>query len=121
MSNVKDVVITGRIPFDYLDYEPNDSDEEKKNKKEVKDHVVNFLRPSFGLRLNYGNRAELVPNDNSGQTAIYDFEIVGQEAIQFDWLKDLIKSLESVGATIGKAFARDIENNFDRVDLKNGK
>lgn len=99
MSNVKQITIHGALPFDCADNEV----------------IAKFLgqmnSPCCGLRISWGNCA-MIPNKYGGETATYDFEIDGEEAIRSEWVELLEKSILLVGGKIEMIYVRDIENDI---------
>jgi hypothetical protein len=101
MSNAKSVNIGGTLPFDFVERLGNGTS-----------YLIQFLTPSFGLRLEYSRGIpEMRPNENGGRTAYYDFTIEGVEAVAWEWLEMLCLKLEESGAEIDFAEAKDIEDN----------
>lgn len=105
MSNVKQVHIAGSVPFNWLD------PEFIKGKLDDEDAAWLgrlFLTPTIGLRIEY-EFAHYQDNDDGGKTAIYLFDVVGQEAIAYPALEKLTELIEKAGG--------DVEVN-DVVDLE---
>jgi hypothetical protein len=97
MSNVKQVLIRGSLPFNITE---ND---------EAAKWLGRISAPSIGLRIRYG-ATHLVPLDSGGQLTMYDFTIAGTEAWSFKALDKLVEVFESAGATIDVNEIVDIED-----------
>lgn len=101
MSNAKSVNIGGALPFDFIERLGNGTS-----------YLIQFLTPSFRLRLDYSrSEPEMRPNEHGGRTAYYEFGIEGVEAVSWEWLEMLCLKLEESGAEIFFAEAKDIEDN----------
>ena len=97
MSNVKDVFITGTIPFDLGD------------NPELIAMVGLINKPTSGLRLTYSeHEVLLVPNSHGGRTAMYSFKLKGVEAISYKALDNFCRLVKGVGGAIGA------KTNIDR-------
>jgi len=98
MSNVKDMYVAGSMPFCLLDEAP--------------DRLVKFMAmfsmPSWGLRIYYVSEF-MVPNDDGGKTAFYNFAIKGQEAISWTALIGDLAEMQKAGAVFSVAIVADIE------------
>lgn len=97
MSNVKDIIIRGEVPFNITDHAG------------ARSWLGLLNRPTIGIRITYGTR-RFVPN-GIGKTAMYCFSIEGQEAIRYEWIKELIADFRSAGGTVDQAIVMDIEND----------
>ena len=105
MANVKQVLISGVMPFNITDH-----DESTK--------WLGYLNaPSVGIRIEYGS-SRYVPNPDggNGQTAMYDFLISGEEAMTFDAFRDMTHDLTQGGAVIDRISILDIEDGHDHWD-----
>lgn len=97
MSNVKDIIIRGEVPFNVA----NNDDAAK---------WLGILNgPSIGIRITYGNRRFVL--NGVGKTAMYRFSIEGQEAVRYEWIKKIIADFITAGGTVDYAMVRDIEND----------
>jgi hypothetical protein len=98
MSNVKRIRIEGELPFNCTD------DEAMRSK------LGTLNGPSIGLRLTWSPRPEsLRPNGNGGRTAYYRFFILGEEAVSWEWLRELRATIERLGELF-TWLAQDIES-----------
>ena len=97
MSNIKDVRITGTIPFDLGD------------NPELIAMVGLINKPTSGLRLTYSeHEVSLVPNSHGGRTAMYGFRLTGMEAISFKALDEFCRLVQVLDGTI------DLKSIVDR-------
>lgn len=105
MANCKDVLIKGIIRFDACD-ESGDTF--------ASDRVLRMLGmlnlPSFGLRIEYGNKTYSAPNEHGGRTAFYEFAVKGVEAIREAFFDEMIGIFASVGE-LQDYQLRDVEND----------
>lgn len=99
MSNVKQVIVRGVLPFHI------DQDERARS------WLGHLNAPSYGLRIKYAAHY-LVDNDRGGKTTMYEFTIAGTEAIAFAAYDDLIDALEAAGARIDVHDCTDIEDGW---------
>lgn len=97
MSNVKKILINGNLPFDCY------------SNVGLMPYLAALNGPSFGLRIQWG-KGEMIPNKNGGKTATYDFTILGEEAVRFEWYDRLIKNIFSAGGNVKSSTIKDIEN-----------
>jgi hypothetical protein len=99
MSNVKQVHMTGRVPFDWASgLRPDDA----------AFMASYFLNPVIGLRLSFTEDG-YEPNENGGRTAMYRFSVIGTEAIPWKALDRLADVFASVG-TVEPYEALDLED-----------
>lgn len=105
MANVKEVLITGELPFNIAE------------DLNVRNWLGILNQPCYGLRIQYGSE-RYIPNDHGGKTATYQFVISGREAV---WVKpwmDFVDSLKKAGATITEAKMADIEDHSGWFSLE---
>ena len=88
MSNVKAVEITGVIPFCWMD---------EMNKEDAATLGHTFLSPTIGIHLSFGREVGMVPNDHGGKTAMYEFTVVGTEAISYSFFDKLVEIFKKYG------------------------
>jgi hypothetical protein len=99
MANVKQAHITGVMPFNI-----SEDDEAAK--------WLGYLNgPAIGIRIRYG-ASHFVSNDRGGKTAMYEFEIVGHEALSFKGFQAMREAFENAGATIDINDVIDIEDGW---------
>lgn len=106
MSNVKDVHISGSVPFTWLDgqdYGGELSDEE------VAWFGRLFLNPTIGLRIDFSFQGYSEPNEHGGKTAIYGFTVSGQEAIAYPAIDRLVELVEKAGGEVEANIVHDLE------------
>jgi hypothetical protein len=106
MSNIKEIEITGEIPFNATEHH------------DACKFLGQLNGPTIGLRIEYTGTAKARPNRYGGQTAYYNFCISGQEAVAHGWLKNLMQALVNCGASITSARSRDIENRQSMANLE---
>lgn len=97
MSNIKRVKVRGTLPFNF--YEDH----------ELAIKVAQIVSPSVGLTLTFGRHATMERNQHGGQTAMYEFTIVGEEALAFGWMRSLEASITRVGGVIRESVCHDLE------------
>lgn len=103
MSNIKEVDIEGLVPY---------------NAGDDKDliHQLGILNlPSFGIKIRYG-RAHYYRAYSGGKIAMYEYLIVGVEAVRAVWIENLIELLSHQGP-ISKAMWRDTEERSAWVSV----
>src|SRR5215831_10882387 len=103
MSNVKDVSITGTLPFDC------------DNNTNLMPFLAAFNGPVFGLKLKWSPEHKMVANEFGGQTAMYNFEISGHEAVAWGWLHALKDAIVGAGGSIASYAAEDFEARMNRM------
>jgi hypothetical protein len=97
MSNIKQAHITGTMPFNITE-------------DDAAAKWLGYLNgPSIGLRIRWG-ASKFVPNDHDGKTAMYEFEIVGAEALSFKGFQTMADAFQNAGATIDVNEVIDIES-----------
>lgn len=98
MANIKDIYISGSVPFCFLD--------------EASERLLRFMAmfsmPAWGFRIGYMDH-RMVPNANGGKTATYNFEIRGQEAISYRALIGDLAEMRKAGAVFSTAIVVDME------------
>ena len=99
MSNVKNVFISGELPFHCNE------------NKEMQSWLAIMNTPTYGLKINWGHY-RYVPNKDGGQTAMYKFTIGGKEAISFTCFDRLLKDIKDAGGNIIEQDCEDIEDSF---------
>jgi hypothetical protein len=102
MSNVHEIIITGKAPFDIT------------TRARAIPAALSFLAdlagPSIGLRIEYLGEPEMRPNDHGGRTAFYSFQITGREAVSSAWIVSSCRRLRRLGVEFSTVIFRDIEN-----------
>jgi len=101
MSNIKEVIIEGWMPFD-----ANDNPD-----------LLNFLGkinlPANGLKLSHSGKTKMIPQRNGGQYYYYEFAINGTEAINWEYLKSVVKTMLDSKCIVERAMAKDLEEAMD--------
>ena len=99
MANVKEVVITGYIPFD----------------AGGNVNLINFLGqmnlPTYGLRIIYDGDGKYVDNAFGGRTFFAHFIVRGREAVRVEWLERFVYLVEEVKGKIIIGKAKDVEQD----------
>ena len=100
MSNVKRVRINGELPYDWAS---------RLTPEETQLMATYLLSPSIGIRLTWG-ASHMVPNPDgsNGRTAMYAFNVQGEEAIRWSALDALNAVFKRLGTASGHA--KDIED-----------
>lgn len=98
MSNIKQIRITGQLPFNC--YET----------PELQPYLAQMNCPTIGIRIEWGN-CTMIPNSYGGQTATYDFVISGEEAVRLGWIEGLKQGIDEAGGNVKSIFVKDIEEN----------
>lgn len=98
MSNIKEIEITGELPFNATEHH------------DACKFLGQLNGPTIGLSITYVGNAKPRPNRYGGQTSYYNFCISGQEAVADGWIKNLMQALVNCGASITTARSRDVEN-----------
>lgn len=112
MSTVKKVQICGTMTFDASPVAGGDA----KDSMKVLMFLGQMALPSYGLKIEFQSKPKMVPNTHGGKTAMYEYEINGEEAIALSALEAVVHDLKKVG-TVSRAMALDIENKGDIVNL----
>jgi len=99
MSNVKKVLLSGRLPFNIYEFD------------ECCKLLGQLNAPVSGLRITYGELAASVPNEYGGTTAFIEFCISGEEAVSLSWITRLIQEFSRYGTVFTRKEVVDIENN----------
>lgn len=97
MSNVKEVGITGTMPYSIA------------QDKEIQPHLAFIAGPTSGLRLEYDFKGWYVPNEQGGRTFMYRFRLEGSEALAFAWFERFMDRIKANGGTIEEENIIDIE------------
>jgi hypothetical protein len=108
VSNVKRIRIIGHVPFN-LNQHPT-----------MQAKLASMNTPCSGLKIAYGPQIEMRPNAHGGKTAMYFFDVQGQEAVSTAWIESLIRDVYAIGGIIVRADATDIENNEKITIMKVG-
>jgi hypothetical protein len=85
MSNIKQVEITGTLPFDCYD------------DQEFQPFLAAMNGPAFGLKIQYGRETTMRPSEHGGQQTMYPFTISGLEAVAWPWLEKLVEIIKRLG------------------------
>lgn len=103
MSNVKDIQITGHVPFNWLAYDSPLTDNDA-------GFIASwFLSPAVGLEIRF-TPSGYRPNSNGGQTAMYGFDVTGQEAIAYPAIDRFCRLVEAAGGDITRKQVIDLED-----------
>ena len=97
MANVKQIQIEGQIPFNY--YEDQD----------LASRFSFMQSPTAGIEVVFAKRETYVANAQGGRTAMFGFEISGQEALGFGWIEALVASIKRVGGSVDTNLVSDLE------------
>lgn len=100
MSNCKQVLIRGVMPFNIYEH-----DESAK-------WLGMMNSPCIGIKIAYGD-SHYQPNARGGKTAMYDFTITGTEALSFRSFEAMVHDFENGGSIINKIEIVDIEDGHD--------
>lgn len=96
MANVKDINMSGTLPFNYYE-------------DDTLARLFAFITsPTSGLNVTW-NSAGYKPNQHGGKTAIYEYHITGQEAVSWGWILYFNRAVTSFGGTVGENENIDIE------------
>jgi hypothetical protein len=108
MSNVKDVVIIGELPFNCNEHDG------------MRGVLAALNAPVYGLRISYGHEPKLVPNgrNNGGRIALYSFSITGQEAVSNGYITKMILAITECGGNVQRVSVVDLENNRQKQDIQ---
>ena len=88
MANIKNVRICGIAPFNLNEHVPLQP-------------LLSFLiSPTSGIRLNWTGYDGSLPNSHGGKTAMYRFELVGEEGVSWGWLKKFKEEIREICGTI---------------------
>jgi hypothetical protein len=99
MSNVHNIRIRGRLPYDIV----------QTGSTRVLGWFANMSSPSWGFHIEYGTQTYKPVPETNGKYTFYDFTIYGSEAI---WEDDIVRfciDLVKAGTEITEAFVEDIE------------
>jgi hypothetical protein len=107
MSNVKQVLISGVMPFSITDH------------AESAKWLGLLNGPVIGVRIAYGG-SHYAPNARGGKTSMHDFTIAGEEAMSFKAFENMIHEFENGGAIINRVSIRDIEDGHDEWEWSRG-
>ena len=100
MSNVKEILIEGFMPFDA-----------NENKKEMMELLGMLNLPSIGIRIFYNEYKFMT--QGTGQYCFYNFIIKGKEALSFPYLKHMVKIMLDNKCEITIARSKDTEEGDD--------
>jgi len=108
MSNIKDVRIHARLPYDWTHELPE---------SEAALFTGLLLSPLTGFTIDQ-RRVDSEPSEHGGWTAMYFVAIEGQEGVSFSFLDRIATALAHIeGGTVLEAWARDIEDGGDWCEL----
>lgn len=99
MSNVHNIKIRGRLPYDIV----------QKGSTKVLGWFANMSSPSWGFHIKYGKVTYKPVPETHGQYAFYDFTIYGSEATWEDEIVRFCIDLVKAGAELTEALVEDIE------------
>ena len=98
MSNVKRVEVQGVMPYDCAGNET------------IRGWLASMNTPTFGLRIRWGKQpVEMRNNEHGGKTAMFAFEIQGEEAVAFTAYDTLLKAITECGGRVNKESCIDLE------------
>ena len=97
MANVKNIEITGVLPFDCVEDES------------FARYLAQLNAPAIGVRIAWTNMDTSVPNSHGGQTALYKFRVRGQEALSYGWLDAFREAVVGAGGSIKEDHVTDLE------------
>lgn len=121
MPNVKEVQISGWLPFDAGATEDVEAQAEGRSGSGASDELLKMLGqislPTIGIKVEYTGAERMVPNRWGGQTAMVRFELSGQEAVSADFIRHFVGLVTKVGGQIDSAGYRDIEVGGQWVTL----
>lgn len=110
MSNIKEVKISGYIPFDT-------------NSNPAVCRILGQLnQPSNGLRINYDStRTKVMPNRDAsrGETVLYYFCVYGEEAVGDGWLQMVLTTFLLFGVEFVEFKFKDLENDGQWITFAN--
>jgi hypothetical protein len=104
MSNVKEVIIKGKLPFNLGD----DAD--------VQRIVGQLHAPSLGLTMTWGGESMLPNLHPGGVTKLYDYSITGAEAVREGFLERIVRVFSTQGPVTVHKY-RDLENETGWIEL----
>lgn len=106
MSNVKQVHISGNMPFN-----TNESDSMLKL-------LGQLNSPTTGIKIKWSDRPLFyIDNLNSGKTAYYGFLITGEDSVSEKWIANALIVLTAFKVELIHAWYCDIENNLKFFNL----
>ena len=109
MSNIKkvDIVGVGEWPIGSSSNQHGD----KESKRLLQEMIGSIaLNPIIGLKVKVRHHVdEVYPNQFGGTTFIDMLSITGSEAVRWDWLCKLVRTMYEAGVSIIVARAMDIE------------
>lgn len=109
MSNVKEVIVEGEVEFSWL------------NGKEAEPVAALLARiyvhPNPSLEITMADLNKYIPNKFGGKTAIWEFQMIGIEAIAIPALEVIVTHIKKHGI-LKRALYRDIENRFNWIPIK---
>ena len=97
MANTKNIVVNGKIPFN-CDQHFN-----------MQLYLGMMNGPCFGLKITYGRNPSYVRNNHGGETAMYDYQITGQEAVSGPWIEGLLQAIIDCGGSALYVGVQDID------------
>jgi len=96
MSNVKQVHLTARIPYNIAEY------------AKMQPFLAQFAGPIFGLQIDYTPGGSQ-PNENGGKTAFYFAEVFGAEAVSWKWIDAFKEAVTLSGGEVVSDDTIDLE------------
>jgi hypothetical protein len=97
VANVKSVEIDGTLPFN-CDEHP-----------EMARILAQLNTPTIGLRIKWIGQNGWKPNEHGGVTAMYRFEIRGEEAVSFGYVARVGEIVRACGGVVTHLHAIDLE------------
>ena len=102
MSNTKDIIIKGKMPFHLINNYSNPA------KPDLIKFFAMLSMPSWGIRIEYGIESYR-KNDHGGETCYYDFIISGQEAVRYHYIVDIVEEMMRLGSIITEFKMADLD------------
>ena len=103
MANVKQVTISGILPFTVAECEA------------MVPYLAQTNTPTCGLKIKWGREVvEMRDNEYGGKTAMFDFELSGSEAVSYAWLDGFCKAVDAAGGVVERRDEEDVDAARDR-------
>jgi len=102
MSNTKELIVQGTMPFCLL------SDYENQPSERLWKFFAMMSMPTWNIEIEYGSKS-YVPNDHGGETCMYEFTIFGTEAFNLENATECVKEMIKLGARITQYHVNDLD------------